>query len=316
MKRFVFLECSTKDMNLYRLAVILHTSKSSDLCATYNNNEMMKQFLFIMALLSAVLCSCSKDDSGEGEVASKKNKVVTVTEYDWTYGEKSTYGELYEKFTYNESNLLTKKETHYYIAVVGSRIPDYYTYTYDDNKHLIQSTENGISSYVYKYTSNSIDSIATMDKYDNKGKLSESWAYTYDSSRRLLQAKQTYGSLICYVDDYTYNGNNVVVTRHRVDNGELFGTTYYEYDAHKNLLKKTWVNGETGKQSLEKHNEFTYNSNGSILKKTINENTYGNKSYIRYEDYTYNTDGSIKTIHKSYSYKSDESDLDYTYSYE
>ena len=275
----------------------------------------MKQVLFLMAVLSAFLCSCSKDDNGGDEVTSKKNKVVTVTEYEWKYGEKSTYGELYEKFTYNEANLLTQKETHYYNAVVG-RIPDYYTYTYDDNKHLIESTRKGLSSYKYKYTTNSIDSIATMDAYNDKGKLTESWAYTYDSNRRLLQAKQTYDYAICYVDDYTYEGNNVVVTRHRVDNGELFGTTYYEYDSHKNLLKKTWKNGETGREDLQVYNEYTYNANGSILKKTVHEYNYGDTSRIRYEDYTYNSDGTLKTIHKSYSYKTDESDLDYTYSYE
>lgn len=277
----------------------------------------MRKFLFIISIISAFLCSCSNEDNASNGAANKKNKVITVTEYDWKYGEKSTSGELYEKFTYNESNLLTKKETHYYSAVVEDRIADYYTYTYDANNHLLQSTEDGISSYVYKYTSNSIDSIATMDQYDKKGKLTESWEYTYDNSKRLIQAKQTYGILICYVDDYTYNGNNVVVTRHRVDNGELFGTYYYEYDSHKNLLKKTWENAESGEQTLQAYNEYTYNSNGSVLKKTVHEHTsYGTMDDIRYEVYTYNADGSIKTIHKSYSYKSDESDLEYTYSYE
>lgn len=32
----------------------------------------------------------------------------------------------------------------------------------------------------YKYTFNSIDSIATMDEYTKEGTLFESWIYTYD----------------------------------------------------------------------------------------------------------------------------------------
>lgn len=271
-----------------------------------------KIFLLFIAFFSFFLCSCSKDDDNGGDKVTK-NKVVTITEYEWKFGEKSAYGELYAKYTYNELNKLVKKETHYYNSVVG-RIPNYYTYLYDDKGNLVESIKDGLSWYKHKYTTNSIDSIATMEEYNRDGKLVESWAYTYDDNKRLLQAKQTYAYAIAYVDNYSYEGNLVTVVRHRVDNNELYGTTYYEYDSHKNLLKKTWVNGDTGKKDLEIWNEYSYNSNGSISKKTTHD--YLNKTELKYEDYTYNPDGSIKSIHISYSWKNDQSDLDYTYSFE
>lgn len=37
---------------------------------------------------------------------------------------------------------------------------------------------------------------------------------------------------------------------------------------------------------------------------------------VTYNDYTYNSDGSIKSVHVSYSWKDDQSDLDYSYTIE
>lgn len=234
-------------------------------------------------------------------------------EYEWRFGEKSTYGDVYEKFVYNVDNKLISKETNYKNAMVG-RIPCYYTYTYDNKGHLIGSTETGLSSYIYKYTFNSIDSIETMQKYGKDGKLDEAWTYTYDSHKRLIQAKQTYGVLIPYVDDYSYSENNVKVVRHRVDNGELFGTTLYVYDEHKNLIKEIWINGDTGKEDLSTFNEYTYNAQGKVQRKTIHQYLFPEN--VTYNDYTYNSDGSIKSVHVSYSWKDDQSDLDYSYTIE
>lgn len=302
--------------NYFRLVLtIINTEitiSNKFICIFAIKIESMKHYLFLSFVILGFLCSCSNDDNNESK-SNNKNRVVTITEYEWKFGEKATYGDLYAKYTYNEKNLLVKKETHYYNPVVG-RIPDYYTYTYDENNHLVESTVSGLSWYKYKYTSNSIDSIASMEEYNKDGKLSEKWVYTYNSNRKLAQAEQTAGYGIYYKDDYSYEGNNIKVVRHRTDNGELFGTTHFEYDSHNNLLKKTWINGDTGKKDVETWNEYSYDSNGSILKKTIHG--YLDKSELKYEDYTYNTDGTIKSIHISYSYKDDQSDLDYTYTFE
>ena len=67
-----------------------------------------KIFLLFIAFFSFFLCSCSKDDDNGGDKVTK-NKVVTITEYEWKFGEKSAYGELYAKYTYNELNKLVKK---------------------------------------------------------------------------------------------------------------------------------------------------------------------------------------------------------------
>lgn len=272
----------------------------------------MKKIVFLLFVGLSFWSSCSKDEDGDPETEVSKNRVITVMEYEWKYGEKSTNGDLHEKFVYNANNKLISKETHYKNAVVG-RIPCYYTYTYDDKGHLIKSTaEVGYTPHVYKYTFNSIDSIETMQEYDEDGGLVEEWTYTYDEQRRLVQAKKTWMVSSIYVYDYSYTGNNVKVVTHR--NGELFGTTLYVYDDHKNLIKQTWTNAETGKENLSELNEYTYDAQGRIQRKTIYEKYL--YTDMTYNDYTYNADGSITSIHVSYSWKSDQSDLDYTYTLE
>ena len=65
------------------------------------------------------------------------------------------------------------------------------------------------------------------------------------------------------------------------------------------------------KQDVEIWNEYTYNTSGQITRKVSHE--YYDKSELDYKDYTYNTDGTIKSIHVSYSWKTNQSDLHYTY---
>lgn len=279
----------------------------------------MKKIFFYLAAVLAVFTiqGCSSDDGDDagGSEAKKYLAEIVVKEHEWKFGEKSTSGEDYERFIYDTNGRLTRKETNYYNAIVG-RIPHQYTYIYDDKGHLIEKNDYMMSVLQdkYKYTYNSIDSVALMQDYNKDGKLSEEWEYSYDSQSRLIQAKETNGiSTLRYVDDYTYSGNNVTVTRHRIDNGKLFGTTLYEYDSHHNLVKKTWTNGDTGKKDIEVLNEYEYNSKGQISKLTKHE--YYNKDDLSYRDYTYNEDGTIKSIHLSYSWKNDQSDLDYTYTW-
>lgn len=276
----------------------------------------MKTKIVLFAILTTTMVaflSCSKDNDQSNQIKMKYSQ-ITIMEYQWKFGEVSSYGDLYEQYTYDNNGNLIKSETNHYINSTIGRIPEYSSFQYDEHNHLIERNDYKLSLFVnkYKYTFNSIDSIATMDKYTENGTLSESWTYTYDNQRRLIQAKQTYDIIIPYVDDYSYEGNNVTVVRHRADNGELFGTTLFEYDEHHNLLKETWTNGDTGKKDLEIYNEYSYNSDSKISK--ITSHGYYSKNDLTYKEYTYNSDGTIHRIHVSYSFKTDQSNLDYTYS--
>ena len=275
----------------------------------------MKKILFYVTgiVLLTLFTACSKDDDQSNQNKTKCSQ-ITIMEYQWKFGEVSNYGDLYEQYTYDNNGKLIKSETNHYINSTVGRLPEYSSFQYGDHNHLIERNDYKLSLFVnkYKYTSNSIDSIATMDKYTEDGTLSESWTYTYDNQRRLIQAKQTYDIIIPYVDDYSYEGNNVTVVRHRSDNGELFGTTLFEYDEHHNLLKETWINGDTGQKYLEIYNEYSYTSDGKISK--ITSHGYYSKNDLTYKEYTYNPDGTIHRIHISYSFKTDQSNLDYTHS--
>ena len=272
---------------------------------------VMKNMYFKLyaVVLSVVLVACSsnsEEDLGDGQ---KRLQQITIKEHEKKFGEISSIGELYEQYTYNEKGLLVHKvENHIMRSDIG-RVKFNTYYTYDEQGRLVTKEEEGLSDYVYKYTYNDIDSVATMHVYNDDGNLSESWTYTYDNKKRLLQAKQTYDLLIAYVDDYTYSGNNVTVVRHRVDNGELFGTHLHEYDSHGNLVKTTWVSGSTGKEDVEVLNEYDYDLSGKMIKKI--SHGYYTKSDLTYYDYTYNAEGLMDKVHISYSYKDYESELRY-----
>lgn len=274
----------------------------------------MRKILLMFAVLAAMVFSgCSKDDTHINE--TPKYKIITVTEYEWKFGEKSEHGELYEKLVYDTIGNLLRKETYYYIAAIQQRLPQYYLYWYDLQNRLIKEEVGELwsKSYIYKYTYNEIDSIATKQIYNKDGKLTEEWEYTYDNQRRLKQAKCTHRTLsqLTYIYDYSYNGNTI--TEVWTSNGKLSSTTISEYDNHGNLIKQTRTDGATGKTDVHEY-EYTYNSLGQIARKTSPD--YYIKSYLTYRDYTYNEDGTIQSIHISYSWKADQSDLEYSYSYE
>ncbi len=277
-----------------------------------------KQLFFLLVILFSIFISCSDNDDNIVNSQKKYLAEITITEYPWKFGEKSNSGVLYEHYQYNSIGKLVSKETNHYDSYTVTRWNYKYKYNYDDNNCLTSMIEsqNGplYNTYIYKYTTNSFDSIATMDKYYESGGLMESWEYTYDNQKRLLQAKETYNSWRCYVDDYSYEGNTITKVRHFVDNDELFGTTVETYDNHNNLLTRKWINGETGKVDDQIFNTYEYNSNGQLIK--VTKRKYRTTSDFNYEDYTYNEDGSIKSIHLSYSYNAVQKDLDYTYTWQ
>lgn len=279
---------------------------------------MKKVLLLVMgfaAVLSLSCCSSDDDDNGNSGDSGKKHLAeVTVKEHPWKFGERTTYGENYENYKYDSKGNLIEKETNYYSSLLEGRNNYKYVYTYDEKNRLVEMNEYWFSllNYKYKYQYNEYDSVATMQKYNKEGKLYEDWTYEYDSSRRLLKATEK-GSIIDYVHTYQYEGNKVIEVTNRLDNGELFGTFIWEYDSHKNLLTETWINGETGKSTVQEDYSYEYNSKGQLTKRT--SKGYYFKDELSYRDYYYNEDGTIERIHLSYSFKDDKSDLIYTYTW-
>lgn len=263
---------------------------------------------------------CSSDDDDNDTVDNSKKYLaeITVKEHQWKFGERSDYGELYERYTYNEKGKLTKFETNYYLSVVKSRISESTVYTYDERDRVIEKNEYELSllQYKYKYQYNDFDSVSVMLKYNKDGKLYTEYTYEYDGSKRLSKLTERdalsssgYG----YVRNYSYSGNTVTEVTTMLKDGSPFGTMVWEYDSHHNLLKETWTNDETGKSTVQKDNSYEYNTKGQLTRWTSKNWIFTDE--LSYRDYYYNEDGTIERIHLSYSFKDDKSDLIYTYTW-
>lgn len=279
----------------------------------------MKKVLFLVVGLATMLnlVSCSSDDDDNGNSGGNGKKYlaeITVKEHPWKFGERTTYGEDYENYKYDEKGNLVEKETNYYSSLLEGRNNYRYVYTYDERNRLVEMNEYWFYSlnYKYKYQYNEFDSVATMQKYNKDGRLYEDNTYEYDSNRKLAKVTEK-GSIISSVHTYQYEPNKVIEVTRRLDNDELFGTFVWEYDNHNNLLKETWTNGETGKSTVQKDNTYEYNSKGQLTKWTSKGSYF--KDELSYRDYYYKEDGTIEKIHLSYSFKDDKSDLIYTYAW-
>lgn len=113
-----------------------------------------------------------------------------------------------------------------------------------------------------------------------------------------------------YISEYRYEGNNAYIEKTMLNDGSLFGNFIFEYDTHGNLLQETYINGDTGRESLEQKYEYQYDSSGRIQRKSKKESYSDSWTYY---DYFYNEDGTINKISVSYSFKNDESELRYNY---
>ncbi|MFI3322613.1 MAG: hypothetical protein R3Y50_08835 [Rikenellaceae bacterium] len=185
---------------------------------------------------------------------------------------------------------------------------------YDESSHLIEKSRYWGSSLdsQYKYTINSSGLTETMKKYGDDGSLDESWEYTYDEQNRLSIAKKMDIVLSTIEERYSYNGNDITVEEYICNDENILNkTTNYEYDEYNNLVKETCIIASTGAENIQELNKYEYNSKGQVLKKTSSGGIINDR--YTYEDYTYNTDGTIANIHVTYSYKTDISDLDYSY---
>lgn len=235
----------------------------------------MKKVLFLLPLLAVlfVFSGCSDDgepgENNEGKVLSE----IVVNEHEKKFGEISEYGELYEQYIYNPNGTLQEKTTNYYLAVWGDRVEQNYRYEYDDKNRVVEMNEYELTLFKEKrkYEYNSIDSVSRMLVYDDDGDLNEEWTYEYDSQRRLIKTVEKdiwLSSDFGYISEYRYEGNNVYIEKTSIDNGDLFGNYVFEYDSKGNLLREIFINGDTGKESIEQEYEYEYDSLGRTIRKS------------------------------------------------
>ena len=222
----------------------------------------------LAAMFNLVSCSSDDDDNGTGGNGKKYLAEITVKEHPWKFGERTTYGEDYESYKYDEKGNLVRKTTNYYSAVVDMRILHTYDYTYDNKNRVIVMDEWGLSTYKYKYQYNEYDSVSVMQKYNKDGKLYTEYTYEYDNSKRMSQLTERdalsstgYG----YVRKYSYSGNTVTE-----DNGQ--NTTTKTYDALSRLIEVEDNSGTTS---------YTLHANGNPLEIDV----LGNSLTFAYDNY-------------------------------
>lgn len=280
------------------------------------NIIVMKKIRLIIPAITLLIMfiACSKEDSIENPEGKYLSEII-VKEHKKKFGEISEYGELYEQYKYNQDKTIAEFTTNYYVPVSYSRIKYTYRYTYDNKKRLIEC-DHYLSTLLRekrKYEYNSIDSVSRMLVYDDNGDLNEEWTYEYDNKKRLIKTVEKdiwVSNNFGYINEYKYEGSNVYIKSTNIDDGSLFGYFIFEYDSHDNLLQKTYINGDTGKESIEQKYEYQYDASDRIQRKSKKDSYSDSWTYY---DYFYNEDGTINKISVSYSYKDNESELRYNY---
>lgn len=273
----------------------------------------MKRILIMLPVMAILffLTSCSEDEDFKTEEVEYLSEII-INEHEKKFGEISEYGELYERYIYNQDGTLQEKTTNHYLAGLGCRLERNYKYKYDEKKRVIEKNEYELTLFKkkYKYEYNSIDSVSRMFVYNDDGDLDEEWTYEYNNRKKLIRTTEKDAWDFGYVSEYRYEGNNIYIEKTNIKDGSLFGNFIFEYDSHGNLLQEIFISGNTGKESIEQKYEYMYDTLGRIQRKS--EKDYYS-DYWTYYDYYYNEDGTINKISVSYSYKDDESELRYNY---
>lgn len=273
----------------------------------------MKRILIMLPVMAILffLTSCSEDEDFKTEEVEYLSEII-INEHEKKFGEISEYGELYERYIYNQDGTLQEKTTNHYLTGLGCRLERNYKYKYDEKKRVIEKNEYELTLFKkkYKYEYNSIDSVSRMFVYNDDGDLDEEWTYEYNNQKKLIRTTEKDAWDFGYVSEYRYEGNNIYIEKTNIKDGSLFGNFIFEYDSHGNLLQEIFISGNTGKESIEQKYEYMYDTLGRIQRKS--EKDYYS-DYWTYYDYYYNEDGTINKISVSYSYKDDESELRYNY---
>ena len=147
----------------------------------------MKKILIMLPAMVILffITSCSEDEDSKTEEVEYLSEII-INEHEKKFGEISEYGELYERYIYNQDGTLQEKTTNHYLAGLGCRLERNYKYKYDEKKRVIEKNEYELTLFKkkYKYEYNSIDSVSRMYVYNDDGDLDEEWTYEYDNQKR------------------------------------------------------------------------------------------------------------------------------------
>ena len=270
-------------------------------------------YLSIVALFLIVFVSCTKDTDLENH--EKYLAAITIYEHEYDFGKPTEKGELYEEWRYNQNGCLTSKTTNYYNSLVDGRLNYRYEYTYDSNSHLIEENKYflGLLDGRTFYSNDSEGKVLKKEIYDEDGDISEIWEYEYYADNRVkkeIEREPIFGDDFGYIHEYSYSGNNVTKVSYSLDDKELFGTFFWEYDEQGNMLRETWTNGETGKSTVQFEGVYEYNTDGRLIKST----THGMfERELTYKEYSYDEEGHITIVRLSNSYSTRKSELRYNY---
>ena len=278
----------------------------------------MKKFycLSFATLLLIVFVSCTKETDQESH--EKYLAAITIYEHEYDFGKPTENGELYEEWRYNKNACLTSKTTNYYNSLVDGRINCKYEYIYDRDSYLIEENKYFMSSLDGRtfYTNDTEGKVIKKEVYDEDGDISEVWEYEYYADNRIkkeIEREPIFGNDFGYIHEYSYSGNNVTKVSYNLDDKELFGTFFWEYDVHGNMLRETWTNGETGKSTVQFEGTYEYDADGQLIKST----THGMLEYnLSFKEYSYDEDGNITMVILSNSYNTKKSELRYKYIWE
>ena len=222
---------------------------------------------------------------------------ITINEYSWNRPASMTLpGGTTKNFSYDPLMRIKQIET----KDPGQNVLLNYQYNYDKMDNITsKDTEHGAYGYDY-------DDLYRLKTVDNP--VQDDEAFTYDLVGNRLTAVDTDG-------DWTYNGNNELVTSAPSSAGTT-GETTFDYDANGNMIQKTvdgvvtsyvyniedrltqiW-NGEVDTGSLTA--EYYYDPFGRRLWKEVS----GVRTYFHYADEGLVAEiDAVGTETKTYGYK-------------
>ena len=95
----------------------------------------MKKILIMLPAMVILffITSCSEDEDSKTEEVEYLSEII-INEHEKKFGEISEYGELYERYIYNQDGTLQEKTTNHYLAGLGCRLERNYKYKYDEKK--------------------------------------------------------------------------------------------------------------------------------------------------------------------------------------
>ena len=212
----------------------------------------MKKLLLLVTGFATLfnLASCSsnnEDDETKGNNVKKYLAEITIKEHSYKFGERESYGKLYEQYKYdNNGNLTEKTITHYRNYSKAGENEDIFQYIYNEKNMLVEEVKTSLfgDKNITKYYYNDFDSVSVAKIYLGNGSLVETHTYEYDNNHKLIKKTvfnhrvqiENYG----LVHSYSYSDNTITEVTTKLVDGSPMYTYIYEYDTHENLISEKY----------------------------------------------------------------------------